>query len=65
LTSHKFVALLPILGEVPISSALFFDLGVLAIVLGATVLILIALAHQSIRTHRKPKTTVIATEGAE
>jgi multicomponent K+:H+ antiporter subunit A len=64
LTSHMFVAHVPILGELPLSSALFFDLGVLAIVLGATVLILIALAHQSIRTHRKLKPAVGAAEGA-
>ncbi|MOA67313.1 putative monovalent cation/H+ antiporter subunit A [compost metagenome] len=33
-------------------SALFFDIGVFALVLGATMLILTALAHQSIRSHR-------------
>jgi multicomponent K+:H+ antiporter subunit A len=36
----------------PAASALFFDLGVFALVVGATVLILIAIAHQSIRSHR-------------
>ena len=40
---------LPILGKVPLASALIFDLGVFVLVVGATVLILIALAHQSIR----------------
>jgi multicomponent K+:H+ antiporter subunit A len=54
----------PILGDLHLSSVLLFDLGVLSIVLGATVLILIALAHQSIRTHRKPKAVADATEGA-
>jgi multicomponent K+:H+ antiporter subunit A len=29
-----------------------FDLGVFALVLGATALMLVALAHQSIRSHR-------------
>jgi multicomponent K+:H+ antiporter subunit A len=40
---------LPLLGRVPMASALLFDLGVFVLVVGATVLILIAIAHQSIR----------------
>ena len=32
--------------------AFFFDLGVFCLVVGATMLILTALAHQSIRSHR-------------
>ena len=40
------------LGELHVPSALFFDMGVFALVLGATMLILTALAHQSIRSHR-------------
>jgi len=55
LTSLMTDVHLPLIGDVHLSSVLLFDLGVLAIVLGATVLVLIALAHQSIRTHRKPK----------
>lgn len=43
---------LPLLGRVPLASALSFDLGVFVLVVGATVLILIALAHQSIRSAR-------------
>jgi multicomponent K+:H+ antiporter subunit A len=43
---------LPVLGAVPIASALLFDLGVFLVVVGATALILVALAHQSIRTPR-------------
>ncbi|MDT9601056.1 monovalent cation/H+ antiporter subunit A [Sphingosinicella rhizophila] len=43
---------LPIFGSVPLASALLFDLGVFLVVVGATALILIALAHQSIRTPR-------------
>ncbi len=43
---------LPWLGRLPLASALIFDLGVFALVVGATVLILIALAHQSIRVSR-------------
>ncbi|TPE63939.1 monovalent cation/H+ antiporter subunit A [Sandaracinobacter neustonicus] len=42
----------PLIGEVPAASALLFDLGVFAVVVGSTVLVLIALAHQSIRTPR-------------
>ncbi len=34
-----------------------FDLGVFALVVGATTLMLIALAHQSIRGHRVPRQT--------
>jgi multicomponent K+:H+ antiporter subunit A len=41
---------LPVIGKIPIASALLFDIGVFAVVVGTTVLILIALAHQSIRT---------------
>ena len=38
--------------RVPMASALLFDLGVFSLVVGATVLMLIALAHQSVRSHR-------------
>ncbi|WP_412058806.1 monovalent cation/H+ antiporter subunit A [Bartonella sp. DGB2] len=38
--------------KIPLASALAFDLGIFALVLGALVLILIALAHQSIRHYR-------------
>jgi multicomponent K+:H+ antiporter subunit A len=44
----------PLIGEVPVASALLFDLGVFFLVVGATVLMLIALAHQSVRSHRTP-----------
>jgi multicomponent K+:H+ antiporter subunit A len=37
---------------VHVPSALFFDMGVFSLVLGATMLILTALAHQSVRSHR-------------
>ena len=52
LTSYFAYAELPIIGEVPTASALIFDIGVFALVVGATVLMLIALAHQSVRGHR-------------
>ena len=40
---------LPVIGDVPVATALLFDLGVFALVVGATVLMLVALAHQSLR----------------
>ncbi|HET7670449.1 MAG TPA: monovalent cation/H+ antiporter subunit A [Burkholderiales bacterium] len=40
------------LGGLHLQSALFFDVGVFALVVGATALILIALAHQSTRAQR-------------
>ncbi|WP_323015371.1 hydrogen gas-evolving membrane-bound hydrogenase subunit E, partial [Devosia sp.] len=43
---------IPLIGKMPTASALIFDLGVFALVVGATVLMLIALAHQSIRRPR-------------
>ncbi len=52
LTSYFAYAELPVLGTVPMASALIFDLGVFALVVGATVLMLSALAHQSVRGHR-------------
>jgi multicomponent K+:H+ antiporter subunit A len=52
LTSYFAYRDVPLLGEVPLSSALLFDIGVFAMVVGATILILVALAHQSIRSHR-------------
>ncbi|HEX6120729.1 MAG TPA: hydrogen gas-evolving membrane-bound hydrogenase subunit E, partial [Dongiaceae bacterium] len=51
LTSYFAYRDVPLLGEIPLSSALLFDIGVFALVIGATVLILVALAHQSIRSH--------------
>jgi len=44
----------PIFGEVPTASALVFDFGVFLLVVGATALVLIAIAHQSVRTPLKP-----------
>ncbi|CAJ49611.1 monovalent cation/H+ antiporter subunit A [Bordetella avium] len=43
----------PLIGEVHLSSVLLFDLGVYMLVVGATVLVLVALAHQSLRAQRK------------
>jgi multicomponent K+:H+ antiporter subunit A len=54
LTTHTAHVTLPWIGDLHIASAMFFDLGVFAVVVGATVLILIALAHQSLRARRRP-----------
>ncbi len=64
LTSHTAHLTLPVLGEIHLASAMFFDLGVFAVVVGSTLLILTALAHQSVRGHRRaPEKTVTATTG--
>ena len=52
LTTHTAHFSLPLLGDIHVASALFFDIGVYAVVVGATLLILTALAHQSVRAHR-------------
>jgi multicomponent K+:H+ antiporter subunit A len=54
LTSHTAHVTLPLVGDTHLPSATFFDLGVFSAVVGATLLILTALAHQSIRSHRQP-----------
>ncbi len=46
---------IPLIGAVPMATALVFDIGVFALVVGATVLMLIAIAHQSVRSHRAPR----------
>jgi multicomponent K+:H+ antiporter subunit A len=57
LTSYSQYVDLPLVGAVPAATALLFDLGVFGLVVGATVLMLIALAHQSIRKLRAARTT--------
>ncbi|KQQ56301.1 cation:proton antiporter [Pseudomonas sp. Leaf127] len=52
MTTHTAHLDLPVLGEIHVASALFFDIGVYAVVVGSTLLILTALAHQSVRSHR-------------
>jgi multicomponent K+:H+ antiporter subunit A len=49
LTSHFQYAQLPLLGRIPLATAVLFDLGVFCLVVGATTLMLVALAHQSLR----------------
>ena len=50
LTSFFQYTEMPWIGRVPTASALLFDLGVFMLVVGSTVLMLVAIAHQSIRT---------------
>ncbi len=53
LTTHTAHLSLPLLGEVHLPSAVFFDAGVFAVVLGSTLLLLTAIAHQSLRALRR------------
>lgn len=52
LTSHTFHFNLPWIGQIHLASATFFDIGVFTLVVGSTLLILTAIAHQSVRGHR-------------
>ena len=66
LTTHTWHVSLPVLGDIHIASALFFDVGVYAVVVGSTLLMLTALGHQSVRAHKPSNQAkvVAATEGA-
>ena len=52
LTSHVAHVSVPLIGEVHLPSAFLFDIGVFLLVVGATSLVLIAIAHQTLRAHR-------------
>jgi len=52
---------LPLLGDVHLSTALFFDVGVYMLVVGATVLMLVAIAHQSARSHHRARAAAAAS----
>ena len=54
LSSYFSYVDIPLIGAIPLASALPFDVGVFVLVVGATVLMLIAIAHQSVRSHRMP-----------
>ena len=58
LTTHTAHFNLPWIGEIHIPSALFFDLGIFFVVISATILILTAIAHQSVRGRRARETEV-------
>jgi multicomponent K+:H+ antiporter subunit A len=64
LTTHTWHFTLPLVGEVHLPSATFFDLGVFAVVVGATLLILTALAHQSVRAHRQQAPSSVRSKRA-
>ena len=54
LAAFKIDLALPWVGSIKLSTVLIFDLGVYMLVIGSTILILVALAHQSLRFRRKP-----------
>jgi len=56
---------LPLLGSVHLSTVLMFDLGVYLVVVGATMLILISLAHQSLRSQRKGAPAAVGEAAVE
>ncbi len=57
LSSLAWHGTLPLLGEIHLSSVLLFDLGVYLLVVGATVLMLVAIAHQSLRAQQSKTAT--------
>jgi multicomponent K+:H+ antiporter subunit A len=63
LTTHTAHVALPGLGVVHLPSAAFFDIGVFAVVVGSTLLLLTALAHQSLRARRRPPRRAPAAGG--
>ncbi|NOL51428.1 monovalent cation/H+ antiporter subunit A [Pelistega suis] len=46
---------LPLIGDIHLSSVMLFDLGVFALVVGSSTYMLVALAHQSLRSQRQSK----------
>jgi multicomponent K+:H+ antiporter subunit A len=64
LTSHSQYIDLPLIGAVPTATGSLFDLGVFLLVIGATVLMLVAIAHQSVRRLRASKTAAAAEQEA-
>jgi multicomponent K+:H+ antiporter subunit A len=55
LTTHTAHVTLPWIGELHLPSAALFDAGVFSVVLGATLLMLTPLAHQSLRARRRER----------
>lgn len=53
LTAMVWEPVLPLYGQLHLSTVLLFDAGVFVLVVGTTTYMLIALAHQSLRFHRK------------
>jgi multicomponent K+:H+ antiporter subunit A len=65
LTSHVAHLGMPWGGELHWPSAFAFDLGVFLLVVGATALFLVAIAHQSLRAHRAERERAEAAPAAE
>ena len=63
LTTHTLHVDLPLIGAVHLPSAMFFDLGVFGAVVGAGLLILTAIGHQSLRSPRQPASVEATTAG--
>jgi len=63
LTSHGAHFTLPWLGDIHLPSATLFDAGVFAVVVGAVLLILVALAHQSLRGQRAESAGAAKSQG--
>ena len=63
LTTHTAHVTWPLVGEIHLPTAALFDLGVFAVVVGATLLMLTALAHQSLRARRRQATIEHAADG--
>lgn len=53
LTTHTAHVTWPLVGQVHLPTAALFDLGVFAVVVGSTLLLLTAIAHQSLRARRR------------
>jgi len=64
LTTHTAHVDLPLFGTVHVPSAMFFDVGVFAAVVGAALLILTSIAHQSLRSPREPTAVGAAAAGS-
>lgn len=57
LSSLAWHGQVPLLGELHLSTVMLFDFGVYMLVVGATVLMLVAIAHQSLRSHHRKAAT--------
>ena len=65
LSAHARYVHIPLIGEVPAATVIIFDTGVFALVLGATVLMLVSIAHQALRTARLKERREAAAEAEE
>jgi multicomponent K+:H+ antiporter subunit A len=53
LTTHTAHVSLPVIGDLHLPTAAVFDVGVFAVVLGSSMLLLTALGHQSLRARKR------------